>query len=245
MPTKTKSQKWEQLSPLLVNPLLLVAPPPNVQWNSGFIISDVERLAIVKKYFPKLSKTKKNKAADGIEIAVREFLLANNFDKRPQMSSVRVQMKDLETAASVLLNQLRECDDFSRQAITMKAASTPPPSPEQKPRTEDNVPSALILDRIEPMDPPDRLIDQLQQYTELFGKLAKAAAAKKTNRKKTAFPTLVRELLSVWKTAKGQNGAVDPELVNFIEEVANNQSVRKIVPPVGDQRRKIQRAIKE
>jgi hypothetical protein len=242
MPTKTNPKKWARESRIIED-----VPPAHLSPNRRpkFIITKKERLGIVDKHFPNLSKTEKAKAAEGIEAAVRKFLLAANIDDRPLPANIRARMKSLEKTASDLLQELKDCDDLSWEVITRKADITPPPSP--KPRKEKGK-SKLSNDlyvplEIGPMDPPDRLIEQLEQYLVMFSGIAKNAGTMANNRKHTAFSTLVGELNSIWNTAMGLSGKGNPDFTDFVETVAKTDPVFEIARPVGDQRRKIQRAI--
>ncbi len=242
MATDTKPKDWKQESSILK-----AVPPAHLsrKRKPKFIIATKERLGIVNDHLPDLSKTEKDKAAVGIEAAVRAFQYAANIDGRPFPANIRAQMKTLEKTASDLLQKLRDCDDLSWEVITRKADKTPPPP--TKPRREKGK-SKLLVDLgvsldIGPMDPPDRLIEQLEQYVGLFSKVAKNAETLGNARRKTAFPTLVSNLMSVWETATDKDCTGNPAFTGFVEAVAKTEPVRKLIPPVGDQRRKIQRAI--
>ena len=242
MPTKTKPKKWKQESRILE-----AVPPAHLsrKRRPKFVITKKKRLSIVNDHFPNLSKNEKEKAAEGIEAAVRKFLIAANIDGRPLPANVRARMKNLEKTTKVLLGELRNCDDLSWEVITQKADTTPPPSPKPRKRKGKRKLSDDLYTPLEigPLDTPDRIADQLQQYVALFSEAAKNTGALNNRRKRTAFPTLVSELMSVWNAAPGQGGRGDPAFVDFVEAVAKTKPVSKIVPPVGDQRRKIQRAI--
>lgn len=242
MVTKTKPKDWEQES------IILKAVPPahlSRKRKPKFIITKKDRLSIIRKHLPNLSKADREKTAEGIEAAVREFLYAANIDGRPLPANIRARMGTLEKTAKGLLRELRDCDDLSWEVITRKADITSAPSPKSrkgkgKSKLSDDLYTPLP---IEPMDPPDRLIEQLDQYTALFSQVSKNAAALGNKRKNTAFPILINKLNSVWIGATGKSGKSVPAFTNFVVAIANLKPVRDISPPVGDQRRKIQRTI--
>jgi hypothetical protein len=242
MPTLTNPKDWKQESRMLE-----AVPPAHLPRNRrpAFIIPKNKRFSIVRDYLPNLSKTDKDKASEGIEAAVRKFLIAANLDGRPLPANVRVRMENLGKAATILLQELQDCDDLTREVITQKADATPPPSPKPKPRSgKRNLSDDLHTDlELDPMDPPDRIVDQLGQYAVMFAKLAKNAGTQPNSRKKTAFPTLVRELLSVWNTALGQSSKDKLAFTALVQAVTETGAVRNISPLAGDQRRKIQREI--
>jgi hypothetical protein len=242
MGTDTKPIGWKQESNIL-----LAVPPAHLsrKWGLKYIVTKKERLKLVNAHIFGLPKLKKDAAVDGIEAAVRKFLFADNFDDRPLPAHIRERMKKLDKAASTLLRQLEDCDDLTWEVITKKADVTQrlPPEPlERKGKSE--LSNALYTPiEIEPMDPPDRLIDQLGQYATMFSKLAKSAGAMSNRRSKTALSDLIGELKLVWKNAKGTDGKGDPLFTDFVEAVANLQVVRDIIPPAGLQRLKLQRII--
>jgi hypothetical protein len=244
MVTKTKPKGWKQESSILK-----AVPPAHLPRSRrpNYIVTKKVRLELVKAHIPKLSKAKRDEVVEGIEGAVRKFLFAANIDGRPLPANIRARMESLEKTAKGLLQELRDCDDLSWEVITRKADTTPPP-PSPKPR-KDKGKRKLSDDlhvplEIGPMDPPDRIVEQLEQYALLFSKVAKNAGNLGDKRKRTAFPTLIHELNSVWNTATGQSGKGNSKFTDFAVAVANTKSVRAIIPPVADQRRKIQRAIK-
>jgi hypothetical protein len=242
MATKTKPKKWAKESRIIED-----VPPAHLSPNrrQKFVITKKKRLSIVENHFTNLSKPEKAKAAEGIEAAVRKFLIADNIDGRPLPANIRARMRTLEKAASDLLQELRDCDGLSWEVITRKVDITPPPSPKPrkgkgKSKLSDDLYTPL---EIEPMDPPDRLIEQLEQYLALFSGIAKKAGTLKNNRKKTALPTLVRELKSVWKVATGKDGKGNSAFTDFVEAVTETDQVCKAVPSAGLQRLRLQRII--
>lgn len=242
MVTETKPKGWQQESNMLKT-----VPPAHLsrKRKPKFIIAKKDRLGIIREHLPTLSRADREKAAEGIEGAVREFLYAANIDGRPLPANIRARMRTLEKTAKGLLRGLRDCDDLSWEVITRKADITAAPLPKPRERKGKSKLSDDLYTPLEigPMDPPDRLIEQLDQYTALFSQVAKNAAALGNKRKNTAFPILINKLNSVWLTATGQSGKGDPAFTGFAINVAALKPVNDIAPPVGDQRRKIQRAI--
>jgi hypothetical protein len=248
MPTKTKLKKWKQEE----SRMLAAVPPAHLQPDRrpAYILPEEERLSIVSDHLPKLSKTEKDKAVEGIEGAVRKFLIAGNIDDRPLPAHVRVQMERLEEAASNLLGELLDCDSLSWDVITQKAAATPPPPPPPPPPKSKSKVRALadamyVPLQVEPMDPPDRIIEQLRQYVPLFSTIAKSAGAMSNSRKKGAFLALVGELMSVWSAATSQDCKGNSAFTDFVEAVAKTDPVRTVSPLTEYPRLKIQRVIRE
>jgi hypothetical protein len=241
MPTKTKPKQWKQGS------VAIKAVPPADYVHRGmleYIVPKNERRAIVNKHCPNLSGPQKEKVAEGIEAAVRKFPYAVNIDNRPLPANVGAQMVILEKLARGLLQELQGCDDLTAEVIERKADKTPPLPP--SPKTT----KGPLLDAIStplpvgPMDPPDRLISQLQQYADLFSDVTKNANAMGSRRKRVAFPALVNELHAAWRAETGRSGKGDPLFTDFVEAVAQIELVRKICPPTAHQRLKIQRALR-
>jgi hypothetical protein len=241
MATKTKPKAWKHKGRLAeeVLPNLggrIPKPKPSIPK------SVCNR--IIKEHLSELSKSDKKKAAEGIDFAVHKFLVAANVDARPLPENIRAQAEGLEKAARVLLNELENCDDFTWSIIAEKAETTPPaPAPKPTPRKRYLLNYLLVPLKNEPMDRPDRIVNQLRQYAVSISEIAKNAEAFGRPRTRTAFPILVWELMSVWMIATGEDGKSNPKFTDFVKAVAGTDPVRKVVPPVGDQRRKIQRTI--
>jgi len=242
MPTKTKRKPWRRKGHVVDQVLPKLGrrtpkPKPSIPK------SVCNR--IIKDHLKRLSKSERRKAAEGIDFAVRIFIVAANVDAQPLPENIRAQAEDLEKAARVLLTELRDCDDFTWSMIAEKAETTPPlPAPKPAPRKRYLLDYVSVPLKNEPMDHPDRIINQLRQYAPMFSEIAKDTEALERKRKRTAFPTLVNELNSVWIGATGKSGKSVPAFTDFAMAVANTKPVRDITPPVEDQRRKIQRAIK-
>ena len=73
--------------------------------------------------------------------------------------------------------------------------------------------------------------------------LFRSAGTLTNSRKKTALPTLIRELKSVWKVATGKDSKGDSAFTNFVEAVTETEQVSKVAPSVGLQRLKLRRII--
>jgi hypothetical protein len=241
MPTKTEPKEWERKGHFVevVLPALGGRIPKATPTLPKRVCS-----RIVKTHFPNLPKSETERAAEGINTAVQMFLIAANTDAQPLPANIKARMESLEKAAVNLLTELQDCDDLTYSAIAEKAETAPPlplPKPEQRKR--------YLMDYLyarrenESMDPPDRIINQLRQYAPLFAEMAKNAGTLTNSRKKTALPTLIRELKSVWKVATGKDSKGDSAFTNFVEAVTETEQVSKVAPSVGLQRLKLRRII--
>ncbi len=204
MVTPTEPKPWKQEIGILAE-----VPPAHLPRNRrpGFVTTKKVRLQIVRKHLPDISKADKEKVVEGLEMAVRKFLIAANIDGRPLPANIRVRMEVLEKTAQEMLHKLQDCDDLSWEVIKQKAAATPPPSPKpMEGKGKSKLTDALFTPiEIESMDPPDRIIEQLEQYATMFSKLTKSAGAMSNNRRATALPVFFIELKLVWKNATGND----------------------------------------
>ena len=240
MPTETKPKNWKRPSNVDLHPI----PSRLANKVSGHNMVPKEvRLNLVREHLPAVLPDGHEILAETIEKAARACRQADEYDKRPRSSHICARMKRLEKAAKKLHTELVKCDDLTEIYVEERSKDI---GFQQKTLPNPSLKSDMPLsDTMSYLVPFGDLCDQIAFYVKLFEDGAIKQNDKPGPQAKTALLALVKDLAVGWGRVTGNGAKGCSSFIDFVLKVSSLPSVREIIRPGEEHRRKIREAMKK
>jgi hypothetical protein len=240
MVTPTGPKKWKSLGEIGLHPI------PEHQADSVSIPNMVpkeDQLNVAQKHLPTALPAKHEILAEAIEKAARACRHADEYDKRPRTSHINARLEKLQKSGNKFLKELQECDDLTASYIEKRSKNIYCQQEIlSKPSTTIGLPLSDTLTYVVPFED---LSDQVYYYMKMIEIGAVEWDDKPGPQAKTALPALVKELAVGWEVATSTGAKGNSKFITFVCEVSDFPSIRKIVRPGEEYRRKVREAMKK
>lgn len=239
MVTPTKPKKWKSPSKLDLHPI-----PDHLTDRVSVpnMVKKKARLNLVQEHLPAAFPEEQEKLAEAIEKAARACRQANEYDKRPRTSHINARLEKLRKSGEKFLKELEDCDELTASYVEARSQCV---YSQHKIMSDPSTKNGLTLsDSLSYVIPFDDLSDQVSYYLKMIEISAVEWTDKPGPQPKTVLTALVKELAVGWREATGAEAKGNSKFIHFVCEVSDFPSIRKIVRPGEDYRRKVREAMK-